>query len=419
MFGLADCNNFYVSCERVFNPSLNGLPVVVLSNNDGCIISRSNEAKALGIKMGEPVFKIRELVKKHNVRVFSSNFALYGDMSHRVMERLRIIFPGIEVYSIDEAFLNLCGMNKAEIITLAADATSTIKKETGIPVSIGISRTKTLAKIAAKLCKKYPALNNSCVMYEQKDIEKVLSKFPVEDIWGIGRQYSKMLQKNNIFTAGDFVRSDPSWIKSQMSIVGLKTFNELKGVPSFEFEDNSQDKKQICTSRSFATDLYEHEEVIMAVAKFAASCAQKLRKQKGVCSRALVFVLTNPFKDSAPHDYRSILINFENATDSTFEIVSMCTKAVANVLKSGYGYKKAGVILSEIGLKSETPGSLFCEKDFIAEGRLMKTLDEINDRYGRETLYPASQGVNKMRYNMNMLSPRYTTVWEDIIKVKI
>lgn len=419
MFGLADCNNFYVSCERVFNPSLNGIPVVVLSNNDGCVISRSNEAKAIGIKMGEPIFKIRDLVQKENVKVCSSNFALYGDMSWRVMERLRSLFPGIEVYSIDEAFLNLCGLESNELKEMARNATNIIKKETGIPVSIGVSKTKTLAKIAAKLCKKYPALNNCCVMTEKRDIDKVLQKFPVEDIWGIGRQYSKMLQSNNIDTAWKFLQCNPDWVKSKMSIVGLKTYKELNGDPGFDFEDNTRDKKQICTSRSFANDLYEHEEVIMAVAKFAASCAQKLRKQRGVASRALVFVLTNPFKDNAPRDYRSILINFESATDSTFEIVSHCTKAVASVLKSGYGYKKAGVILSEISVKGETPGNLFCDKDLIAEGRLMKALDEINERYGRETLYSASQGVYKMRYNMNMLSPRFTTIWDDIIKVKI
>lgn len=419
MFGLADCNNFYVSCERVFNPSLNGVPVVVLSNNDGCIISRSNEAKSLGIKMGEPLFKIKEVIKKENIKVFSSNFALYGDMSWRVMERLRSLFPGIEVYSIDEAFLNLSGVARTDLKKMAQHATFTIKRETGIPVSIGISETKTLSKIAAKLCKKYPALNNSCVMTERKDIDKVLKNFPIEDIWGIGRQYSKLLKRNNIITAWDFIQCNPDWVKSRMSIVGVRTYKELLGEPSFEFEDNTQDKKQICTSRSFAKDIFEHEEVIMSVAKFAASGAQKLRKQKGVAGRALVFVLTNPFKENAPRDYRSILVNFEQPTDSTFEIVKYCTQAVASVLKAGYGYKKAGVILSDIGRKSETPGDLFCEKDLVSEGRLLKTLDEINERYGRETLYPASQGVYKMRYNMNLLSPRYTTVWDDIIKVKI
>lgn len=419
MFGLADCNNFYVSCERVFNPSLNGIPVIVLSNNDGCIISRSNEAKALGIKMGEPVFKIKEIVKRENVRVFSSNFALYGDMSHRVMERLRELFPSIEVYSIDEAFINLTGINERDVKKIVESATLSVRKDIGIPISLGVSHTKTLSKISAKLCKKYPRLNNWCVMLARNDIDKVLKSFPVEDIWGIGRQYSKMLYGNNIKTAFEFTQCSAEWVKMKMSIVGVKTLNELKGIPTFEFEDNLLEKKQICTSRSFSNDVYEHEQVVMAVAKFAASCAEKLRKQRGVAGRVTVFALTNPFKNSVPQDYRSVVAHFETPADSTFDIVQLSCKAVRSILKKGYGYKKAGVILSEISRKDETPGNIFCERDVAAHSRLMKTLDEMNCRYGRDTLYPASQGVEKIKYNMNLLSPRYTTDWNDIIKVKI
>lgn len=419
MYGLADCNNFYVSCERVFNPSLNGVPVVVLSNNDGCVISRSQEAKKLGIKMGEPLFKLKQLVQKENIKVFSSNFALYGDMSFRVMSTLAKAVPSLEVYSIDEAFLNLEGINAVEVKKLISELAYRVKIHTGIPVSIGVSHTKTLAKVATKLCKGYPKLNNSCLMYEQQDIAKVLKKFPVEDIWGIGRKYSQMLSRNNILNASDFVSLSPAWVRSKMKITGLKTWKELNGEPCFSVEENIPDKQQICTSRSFAKDLYNHEEIIMAVAKFTSICAQKLRAQNGVVSRVLLFVFTNPFKDNINRDYQSIVIPLEYPTDNTLDLVSITCSSLAQILKNGYGYKKAGVIFTEISRKEETAGALFYERDLCKEASLMKSLDDVNLKYGRDTLVTASQGIDKIKYNMNNLSPKYTTSWEDIIKVKV
>jgi len=417
MYGLADCNNFYVSCERVFNPSLNGIPVVVLSNNDGCVISRSQEAKKLGIKMGEPLFKIKQLVKRENIKIFSSNFALYGDMSSRVMNTLAMAIPSIEIYSIDEAFLNLDGINLNDIKKLVKELASRIKMHTGIPVSIGVSNTKTLAKVATKLCKIYPKLNSNCVMHEQKDITKVLKKFPVKDVWGIGRKYSQMLNKQGIINVCDFVSLSPIWVKSKMKITGLKTWKELNGEPCFSIEENITNKQQICTSRSFAKDLYDHEDIIKAVAKFTSICAQKLRAQNGVVSRILLFVFTNPFKDNINNDYRSVIIPLEYPTDNTLDLVSITCKVMSKILKDGYGYKKAGVIFTEISRKEETSGVLFYERDLFKEASLMKSLDDVNTKYGRDTLVTASQGIDKIKYNMNNLSPKYTTSWDDIIKV--
>lgn len=417
MYGLADCNNFYVSCERLFNPSLNGKPVIVLSNNDGCVISRSQEAKRLGIKMGEPLFKIKDLIKRENVKVFSSNFALYGDISSRVMNTLAMAVPSTEVYSIDEAFLNLEGIEAEEVKKLVKELAFRVEKNTGIPVSIGVSNSKTLAKIATKLCKIYPKLNNSCVMYRQKEIDKVLKKFPIEDVWGIGRRYSQMLNRNGVTTASDFVSLSPVWVKSKMKITGLKTWKELNSEPCFSIEENVPDKQQICTSRSFAKDLYNHEEVIMAVAEFTTICARKLRAQNGVVSRILLFAYTNPFKEGFYRDYQSAVIPLENPTDNTLNLVSIACGGISKILKKGYGYKKAGVIFTEISRKQERTASLFYEGDLTKEANLMKSLDDVNLKYGRDTLVTASQGVDKIKSNRNNLSPRYTTSWEDIIKV--
>ncbi len=419
MFGLADCNNFYVSCERVFNPSLNGKAVVVLSNNDGCVISRSQEAKRLGIKMGEPMFKLKDLAKRENLIVYSSNFALYGDMSQRVMTRIREMVPLIEVYSIDEAFIDFRGFSHRDASRVAKEISVRLFKDTGIPVSIGVSSTKTLAKVASKLCKQYPSLNNSCVMLNETDIDKVLKRFPVGDIWGIGREYSKMLISEGVESAAQFISCDPSWVKKRMSIVGLKTWKELRGESCFGFEDNLRDKKQICTSRSFSGDIYDLQEILKAVAKFASSGAEKLRKQKGVTSIIHVFILTNPFKEGSPEHYRSVVIPLSEPTDSTFEIVKLSCKCVLSIIKKGYGYKKAGVILSGISRKEETTASIFSERDHFKESKLMKSLDEINSKYGRDTLVTGTQGVDKIKYNMNHLSKRYTTCWDDIIKVRI
>ncbi len=419
MFGLADCNNFFVSCERVFKPSLAGRPVVVLSNNDGCVISRSNEAKALGIKMGEPVFKIMDLVRNSDVTVFSSNYVLYGDMSRRVMDSIRNMVPAIEVYSIDEAFIDFTGINTGKLKSMGEEIARVTRKNTGIPISLGISHTKTLAKIASKLSKKYPRLNNSCFLEKDADIKKVLSTFPVEDVWGIGRRYAKMLRSNNINTALDFSLTSPEWVKSKMSIVGLKTWKELHKEPCLSFEDSVDDKKQICTSRSFSKELSDIEELCQAVSYFASNCSEKLRKQKGVCGQIQVFILTNYFREDMPQSYQSIVVPLETASDSTLEIVKASCRALEKIYSPLFRYKKAGVILSQISKKDETTGNIFCDFDVVRHTNLMSALDDVNTKYGKNTLVTAAQGLEKIKAFSNHLSKRYTTSWDDIIEVKI
>ncbi|MBQ5603834.1 MAG: Y-family DNA polymerase, partial [Bacteroidales bacterium] len=257
MFALADCDNFFASCERVFRPDLQGKPVIVLSSNDGCAIARSNEAKALGIKMGDPFFKIKHLVEKHGVAVFSGNMALYGDMSQRVRWVLEEYAPAVEVYSIDEAFLDLRGINNIDFDKYAKEISAQCWKMTSIPVSVGIAPTKTLAKIASKLCKQYPKLRGGCYMHRPQDIEKVLRKFPIEDVWGIGRRSSAKLQARYIKTAYDFTQLPEAAIQKMMGITGVRTWKELQGIPCIEFEDGFEAKQSICVSRSFSSEIYD------------------------------------------------------------------------------------------------------------------------------------------------------------------
>ena len=305
MYGLCDCNNFFASCERVFRPELEGLPVVVLSNNDGCVIARSNEAKALGIRMGHPYFQIRDLEKRHNVAVFSSNFNLYGDMSRRVIWTLRRMVPAAEVYSIDEAFLDLRGIETGRLEELGRHISRTVRRNTGIPVSIGIAPTKTLAKIASKLCKEYPKLQGACLMYRPQDIEKVLRKFPIEDVWGIGRKHRRMLQAANVRTAWDFVQRPEAWIRGRMGVTGLRTWKELQGEACIDFESAPPAKQQITVSRSFAHELTQYEEIHTSVAAFVSMAAEKLRRQQSLCGEVTVYILTNRHREELPQYFES------------------------------------------------------------------------------------------------------------------
>lgn len=417
MFGLCDCNNFYASCERVFNPSLEGVPVIVLSNNDGCIIARSNEAKALGIAMGAPYFQSKELIEKHQVRVFSSNYALYGDMSNRVMTLLKQMCPAVEVYSIDEAFIDFSGLTKEQIQLLGEKITTDIRKGVGIPVSIGIAPTKTLAKVASKLCKKYPRLKGCCLMYRPEDITKVLSTFPIEDIWGIGRRYARRLQSMGIVTAGQFCQIPESWVKTNMGIVGVRIWRELHGESCIELEDAVSAKKQICTSRSFPTEVYDLKILKSHITRFTTLCATKLRAQSGVCHTLTVFIYTNWHRPELPAQYESRLITLDVASDSTLELAAAALKALKSIYRQGFGYKKAGVILGGIQTKTAIQGNLFDTIDREKHNRLMKTWDKINLKWGRDKLILAAQDPEPFQMNRNHLSKRYTTDWNDIIKV--
>jgi DNA polymerase V len=418
MYALADCNNFFVSCERVFNPGLNGRPVVVLSNNDGCAVSRSNEAKALGIKMGVPLYQIRDIVEKYRVAVFSSNFALYGDMSGRVHMTLQQLAPAIEIYSIDEAFLDLRGMEHTDLDAFAKKTSALCLRNTGIPVSIGVAPTKTLAKVASKVCKSRPELQGGYFLHEQEQIERILPTIAVEDIWGIGRRYARMLHGYGIHTAAAFVSLPPDWVQKQMSIVGLRTWKELRGESCIEFSDHVPPKKQICISRSFAREICDFDALSQQVSLFASMVCEKLRRQKSASYQAIVFLLTNRFKENVPQQCESRMITFPVATSSTLEINKAVLKELRVLYKKGYGYKKAGVVLTGIIPEEAVQLDLYDTTDRMKHSRLMKVMDEVNTRIGRGTLSVATESAEGIRMNRQRLSPQYTTKWSDIPLVK-
>lgn len=420
MFALADCNNFFASCERIFRPDLRDKPIIVLSGNDGCAIARSNEAKALGIKMGAPFFKIKHLVEKYNVAVFSGNMALYGDISQRVRWVLEEFAPSIEVYSIDEAFLDLRQVKNVDFDQYAKDISSRCWQLTSIPVSVGIAPTRTLAKIASKLCKQYPKLKGGCYMHRPQDIEKVLRKYPIEDVWGIGRRSAPKLQANGIYTAYDFVRLPEFIIKSMLGINGVKTWKELQGIPCIEFEDTFNAKQSICVSRSFSSEIYDVGELCEQIANFASSVAEKLRKQKSVASEINVFACTNRFKDAAPQMYGNQLIQLPLPTNEQRLIVSNAVIATRELFKSGYGYKRAGVVATRIVSSQNVMHSLFEDTDAIErEHRLTSVVDAVNSTFGKGTIKLAIQGSGKIKSTSQNQSPHYTTRWDDIPKVTI
>lgn len=420
MFALADCNNFFASCERVFRPDLQGKPVIVLSSNDGCAIARSNEAKALGIKMGAPYFKIRNLIEKHGVAVFSGNMALYGDMSQRVRWVLEEYAPSVEVYSIDEAFLDLRGMENIDFDSYAKEISAQCRKQTSIPVSVGIAPTKTLAKIASKLCKQYPKLRGGCYMHRPQDIEKVLRRYPIEDVWGIGRRSAAKLQARYIKTAYDFTMLPESAVRKMMGITGVRTWKELQGIPCIEFEDGFEARQSICVSRSFSSEIYDLKELQEQIANFASTVAEKLRRQSSVTSEITVFAYTNRFKENLPQTHASALATFSTPTADQRKIICSAISAAEELFRSGYGYKKAGVIATGIMDECEMVRSLFEDtKAMEREHKITSALDMINSTYGEGTLKLAVQGSGRIKSMSENQSPHYTTRWSDLPKVSI
>lgn len=420
MFALADCNNFFASCERVFRPDLQGKPVIVLSNNDGCAIARSNEAKALGIKMGAPLFKIRHLVEKHDIAVFSGNMALYGEMSQRVRWVLGEFAPSVEVYSIDEAFLDLRGMNDIDFDAYAKEISAQCWKMTSIPVSVGIAPTKTLAKIASKLCKQYPKLRGGCYMHRPQDIEKVLRKYPIEDVWGIGRKSAAKLHERYVKTAYEFTCLPESAVQKLMGITGVRTWKELQGIPCIEFEDGFEAKQSICVSRSFSTEIYDLKELQEQIANFASDMAEKLRKQHSVTSEVTVFAYTNRFREDLPQTHSSSLVTYTTPTAEQRTIVASAVQATSDLFRSGYGYKKAGVIATGIMDQSDIMQSMFEDTDSIErEHKITSALDAINSTFGAGTVKLAVQGSGHIKSTRENQSPHYTTRWTDLPKVSV
>ena len=420
MFALADCNNFFVSCERVFRPDLQGKPVIVLSSNDGCAVARSNEAKALGIRMGDPYFKIKGLVEKHGVEVFSGNMALYGDMSQRVRWVLEEFAPAIEVYSIDEAFLDLRGMQDVDFDKYAKAISQQCWKHVSIPVSVGIAPTKTLAKIASKLCKQYPKLNGGCYMHRSQDIEKVLRKFPVEDVWGIGRRSVSKLKAMGVNTAYDFTQLHEEAVKNLFGITGVRTWRELKGEPCIEFEDGFEAKQSICVSRSFSSEIHDVDELCEQIANFASTVAEKLRGQNSAACELCVFAYTNRFKENEPQMYGNQLVQFATPTNDQRVIVTRSIDALRELFRRGYGYKKAGVVATRIIPVQNVMRSLFEDTASVEkEHKLTSVVDAVNRAFGRGAVKFAVQGSGRIKTSSEKQSPHYTTKWDDIPEVTV
>lgn len=419
MFALVDCNNFYASCERAFNPYWNGRPVVVLSNNDGCVIARSNEAKLIGIKMGVPAYQIKTEIEQYGIGAFSSNYTLYGDMSNRVMTMLSSYSPSIEIYSIDEAFLDFSGFGLLDLKEYGEGIVQAVTKGTGIPISTGIANTKTLAKVANKFAKKYKGYKGVCIIdTEEKRIE-ALKRTEIGDVWGIGHRHTKKLAQYGIKTAYDFAQMPRNWVRQQMTVVGERTWKELNGESCIGLELIAPTKKQICTSRAFGQSLTEIDGLEEAVSSFASICAGKLRKQKSCAQSLMVFIHTNNFREDLPQYFQNCVLKLPVPTNSTPEIVHYALVALRNIYRKGYFYKKAGVVIMDITSDSAIQQNMFDALDREKHKKLMEVVDRLNSGFTRNNLSLAIQGGRrKWKLKQELLSPCYTTRLSDIIKIK-
>ena len=393
---LIDCNSFYVSCERLFNPKIRKKPVVVLSNNDGCIISRSTEAKALGIKMGEPYFKAKDIIIKNKVNVFSSNYSLYGDLSRRVMRTLKRFNSAIEVYSIDEAFLDLSNFSDNEVESVGKEIRETVLKWTGIPTSIGIAKTKTLSKVANHIAKKKKSGVTSLIGIE--NIDPILEKVEINDVWGVGRQLTKFYHKNGIYNAKQLKNKSNTWIKKKSNVLGSRTAMELRGVPCIDIETTQSKRKSCVVSRSFGQRIEKYQELKEAVANYCLNASEKIRSESLIAKSITVFVRTSPFQSRFGYYSNSKTIDFAISTNNSIEIVKTALIALDSIFKNGYRYQKAGVMLTGLSNEDGSKNLFSSEKDEKIKG-LMKSIDNTNYRYGRSTLSLASAGVQK-RWNM-------------------
>jgi len=416
IFALIDCNNFYASCERVFNPRLEGRAVVVLSNNDGCVVARSNEAKALGIGMGMPAFKVKGIIQRNGVEVFSSNYALYADMSHRVMQTLSTFTPEMEIYSIDEAFLNLAGCGD-NLTDYGRKIQATVKKWTGMPVSIGIAPTKTLAKIANRIAKGTPQADGVFYLKELSAIDNLLNKIAVVDVWGVGHRNARKLKRAGIDTALSLKDADIGWIRSKFGVMGVRTVYELRGTCCYHLEENPQPKKSIVVSRSFGKAVESIDELQEAIATYAVRAGEKLRREKLVANVMTVFVRTSYF-DKQKRYFNSETIKLPSPTSYTPELISYAIKAVEQLYRKGCSFKKAGVLLSGLELQNKMQLTLFDEIDRGKSQRLMQTVDTIKAKLPEANLRWAAEGlVQPWRTHFKRRSHRYTTRWDELIEV--
>ena len=393
---LIDCNSFYVSCERLFNPKIQKVPVVVLSNNDGCVISRSTEAKRIGIKMGEPYFKVKELVKRNNVQIFSSNYALYGDLSRRVMKVLKEFSDKIEIYSIDEAFIDLTHIKNELAEEYGKKIRERVLKWTGIPTSVGISNTKTLSKVANHVAKK----NKSGVVFLKDNIDEVLKNFDISDVWGVGKQLSKLYLKNGIDNALKLKNISNSWVKKSTNVLGAKTVMELRGIPCIELDTEETKRKSCCVSRSFGKKVQSLEKLKESVTTHCLNAAEKIRNESQTTRSITVFIRTSPFDKNRRYYSNSFTIDLPIATNNSLELVKTAIAGLVKIYKYGYFYQKAGIILSKLNESGEKELNLLTPILENKSQKLMKAMDLTNSKYGRNVISVAQAGINnswKMR----------------------
>ena len=416
MIALVDCNNFYASCERVFNPKIENKPVIVLSNNDGCVIARSNEAKVLGIKMGEPAFKLKNLIEKYNINVFSTNFALYGDLSKRVMNIMSTEVEKMEIYSIDEAFLDFSDYaSKKRGLAIREK----VKKWTGIPVSVGIAPTKVLAKVAGHIAKKHT--KSGVFIFDDEDlIRRALNFFKVEDLWGIGSNTAKKLKSVGIHTALQFRQCDSSWVKRNLSVNGIRLQKELFGEVCYPIETKIKRRKSICTARSFGSEINKLSKLKEVIGSHANTCATKLRKEKSCCTTVGVFLSTNPFKPQAKQYNPYTVTQLHVPTNDSMEIVKVAIKALESIYRGDCIYKKAGVVVSRTAPQEQTQLSLFDSLDRGKRENINIAVDKVNSLMGKNKVHLAVQGNGrKWKIKQERLSPCYTTRFADILEVRI
>ena len=420
LLALVDCNNFYVSCERVFRPDLIGKPVMVLSNNDGCVVARSKEVKDLGIKMGVPLFQVQQLVNQHQIKLFSSNYTLYADMSARVMSTLEEFAPSLEVYSIDEAFLDLTGVCHRDPIAYGHKIRKAVVRATGIPVCVGMGPTKTLTKLANFAAKRWQHTGGVLDLSDPLRREKLMKLVPVGEVWGIGSRTTAKLNQIGINTIWDLAIQPSKRIQAQFNIVVARTVLELNGIPCLELEEISPDKQQIVCSRSFSRRLTEYKELYAALAEFCSRAAEKLRRQQSITGCITVFIRTNPFNKQEPQYQRSATLKLSAATQDTRVIIKAANRLLTEIFKTGYGYQKCGVQLSNI--KPETALGQLELFDFIdtdMENRpLMKVFDQINRRFPKSISIAATGFDKSWKPKADRISQRYTTDWRELVEVK-
>ena len=416
VFALVDCNNFYASCERVFDPSLKKRPIVVLSNNDGCIVARSNEVKALGIPMGVPFFEHEAVIEKHNVAVFSSNYQLYGDMSQRVMDSLRLFAPDMEVYSIDEAFLRLDHLQPRNLYEYCKTIRAKVIQWTGIPVSIGIGPSKVLAKVANRVAKKQTD-DGVFDIRSQKTQDEILKTLDVEKIWGIAGRWAERLGRMGIEKASELRDASPTIIRKHLSVVGERIVRELKGHSCIDLED-IQPRKNIMSSKSFGTLLTKKEPMEEALANYAARACEKLRQQNSRAQAVHVFVQTNGFRETDKQYSNALTCTLTIPTSDTRIIIEAAKFCLNRIYKQGYRYKKTGIMLLDLIPASLEQKHLFVDFDHRPGDHLMELVDRINKDHGPDTLFFGAQGVTReWKMRCGLRSPRYTTQWDELLMV--